>query len=205
MKSKTSYFGLAETESDYLITSRRQRCRDLLAQSELDEEDMIELYIALHVVLEVGLNALFRRLTFWHAQPVFDRREIIDQVDDINFKDKAALFLYYAHFNFENRIDQAKNHQSILDKMAHFSEIRNQLLHGHSISTFILEGRPHDSNARRKMNPKTLTKQIELFRDIIKGMTFYLEHLESVGQELNKEDLRKRYLDLSFLDQTKFG
>lgn len=199
------YLGLSETESDHLITSRREKCRKLLSQSELHEEDMIELYIALHVVLEVGLNALLRRLTLWHAQPAFDRREVINQVDDINFKDKTALFLYYGHFNFGQKIDQAKEHQSILKKMAHFSEIRNQLLHGHSISTFVLEGQPHESSVRRKMNPETLAKQIELFRDIIKGMAFYLECLDLEERPLNKEELKEKYLDLSFLEKIKFN
>ncbi len=204
-KTEMPYLSLAETESDYLITSRREKCARLLSQPELHEEDMIELYIALHVVLEVGLNALLRRITLWHAQPAFDRREVINQVDDINFKDKTALFLYYGHFNFGQKTEQAKNHQSILKKMAHFSEIRNQLLHGHSISTFILEGQAHDSSVRRKMNPKTLAKQIGLFRDIIQGMIFYLECLDLEGRPLDKEELRKKYLDLSFLEKTKFN
>lgn len=195
------YSGLEETESNYLIISRRAKCRELLARSERGEEELIELYIALHVVLEVGLNALLRRLTLWHAQPAFDRIEAISQIDDINFKDKMAMFLYHANFDFADQAGAAEEHHSLLKKMAHFSQIRNQLLHGHSISTFFLEGREKDSETRRKMNEETFIKQLDLFRSIVTGVIFYLDHLVvASGRELDKEWLKKEYLDLSFLE-----
>lgn len=194
------YSGLEETESDHLIVSRREKCRQLLAQEELSEEDLIELYIALHTVLEVGLNALLRRLTLWHAETAFNRIEVINRIDDINFRDKMAMFLYHAHFDFGDQIEQAEGHHSILKKMANFSEIRNQLLHGHSISTFFFEGEEKESSARRKMNQETLAKQINLFREIVEGAVFYLDHLVvPEGEKIDKQSLKEKYLDLGFL------
>jgi len=191
---------LKETESDYLISSRRQKCKDILAREDLDEEDLIEFYIALHVVLEVGLNALLRHLALWHAQSFFDKAEIIDQVDDVNFKDKVAIFLYHAQFDFMDQHQDVEKHHDILKKIVHFSEIRNELLHGHAISTFILDGKSQDSDVRRKMNQATLTQQINLFKDIIKGMHFFLDHLiDSSKEKIDKESLKNKYLDIEFL------
>jgi hypothetical protein len=191
---------LRETESNYLILSRRQKCQKLIGQRELGEEDLIEFYIALHVVLEVGLNALLRHLALHRTQLFFNKAEMIDQIDDINFKDKTAMFLYYAQFDFSNSVNEAKEHHDILKKITHFSAIRNELLHGHSISTFISNGEQRDSDARRKMNQKTLDQQINLFKDIIKGMSFYLDHLIDFDDlKLDKEKLKKDYLSLDFL------
>ncbi len=199
MKSSHAYLGLEETESDYLIVSRKERCRQILQAGDPTEENMIELYIALHVVLEVGLNALLRRLTLWHVGPGFDRVEVIKQVDEIHFKDKVAMFLYHGHFNFEDEAGQAIGHHRILNKIMHFSEIRNQLLHGHSISTLTLEGKKHQSAVRRKMNQETLAKQLALFQDIVKGMNFFLNHLVVDRPGLDKKELVDKYLNVDFL------
>ncbi len=198
-----SYPGSEETESEYLISSRRQRCQNLLNQEELSEEDLIELYIALHVVLEVGLNALLRHIALWHVGSNFNRLEVIKQTDDISFQDKMAMFLYHNKFDFTGREKEIANHHSILNKILHFAAIRNQLLHGHAISTFILEGKKHDSDVRQKMNNKTLRQQIQLFRDIIEGVIFYIDCLNVEKEGLDKEGLKKKYLNLDFLDQSK--
>lgn len=199
------YLELEETESEHLISSRRQRCQDLLKKEDLSEEDLIELYIALHVVLEVGLNALLRHIALWHASPSLDRLEIIKQTDDISFQDKMAMFLYYNEFDFAGQEEKASAHHSILKKILHFAAIRNQLLHGHSISTFILDGKKHDSTVRQKMNNETLLQQIQLFRDIIEGVVFYLDCLKVEKEGLNKEELKKKYLSIDFLNQSKIG
>ena len=195
-----SYSLLKETESNYLIFSRRQKCQKLISQKELGEEDLIEFYIALHVVLEVGLNALLRHLALHRTQLFFGKAEMIDQIDDIGFKDKTAMFLYYAQFDFSDSADEAKEHHDIFKRMVHFSAVRNELLHGHSISTFISDGKKQDSDARRKMNRETLDQQINLFKSIVNGMSFYLDHLIDFDDlKLDKEKLKKDYLDLDFL------
>jgi hypothetical protein len=197
------YFGLEETESDYLISSRREKCRLLIDKEDWSEEDLIEFYIAIHVVLEVGLNALLRRLAIWDAGPGFDRREVIKQVDGVFFKDKMAMFLYHSQFDFSAREGEAQDHHNILKKIIHFSEIRNQLLHGHSISTFDIEGQKQDSAARKKMNQETFAQQINLFKDIVTGVQFYLDCLVTDRKELNKQELKDKYLDLDFLNNTQ--
>ena len=50
-------------ESVYLILSNKKKCNELLKKSELTENDIIDFYISLHLVLEVSLNSLYRKLS----------------------------------------------------------------------------------------------------------------------------------------------
>ena len=44
-------------DSLYLLQSNRQKCQTLLSKDFLTEEDIIDIYISLHMVLEVSLSS----------------------------------------------------------------------------------------------------------------------------------------------------
>lgn len=195
----------ARVESDYLIISNKEKCAELLKKESLDENDIIDFYISLHIVLEVGLNTLFRHLSLKGIVKPITEAEIIKNLDKVGFINKITMFIYNSTFTFtEPDLSRAGEYHSIIGEVINFSGVRNLLLHGHSISTiFTGDGNKRESVARKAINKDKLNKQIELFKHILEGMKFYIDHLKTTWRPDVIEIFKKEYLDDSFLTVKK--
>lgn len=189
----------ASTESSYLIISNKEKCKFLIEKDDWKDENLIDFFISLHVVLEVGLNSFLRHISLQEMQKRVDKFKLIKNLDNINFIDKVVLFIYNSKFDFSGDIDNADKYHSIIGKMRDFSALRNQLLHGHSISTIYENGNSRQSNLRSQIHPDNVQQQINKFIFIMEGMRFYFNCLKSIYTESGKESLKKEYLDFEFL------
>lgn len=187
------------TESGYLITSNKEKCRQILAKGSLNEGDIIDFLVALHIVLEVSLNSLFRNLSLTGIKKGVDDFEIAQNIDEISFIHKTILFIYNSKFNFDRKLSEATRYHSIIGKLKDFAAPRNKLLHGHSISTVFSEGNQRHSPLRRNINSQYLDEQIRKFKDIMEGMRFYLDCLDSSLTTSGKDSFKRECLDDNFL------
>ncbi len=186
-------------ESGYLIISNKEKCAKLISQSDLDEKDIIDIFISLHIVLEVSLNTLFRHLSLMSMKKDVDKFEIMENIDNINFIDKTILFIYNSKFEFGDEIADANKYHSIIGTMRDFAAIRNKLLHGHSISTIFDGERNRYSGLKKNITLENLEEQIKKFRFILEGMRFYLDHLDSLLTQDGKDNFKQTYLSHDFL------
>lgn len=187
-------------ESVYLRASNKWKCQQILGKESLTEGDIVDFLVALHIVLEVSLNSLLRDLCLSGIKKNINEQKIAQNVDEISFIHKVILFIYNSKFNYGDRLDVATRYHETIGKLKEFSEIRNKLLHGHSISTIYEEGQPRHSSLRGKLNRQYMDKQIERFRFIMEGMRFYLDCLDSPYTPSGKEDLKHTYLEDEFLN-----
>ena len=189
-------------ESVHLIKKNKKICNHLLALDKHTEENIVDFLISLHIVLEVSLNSLFRRLTIEQIKKSVDRLKVIENLDNISFIDKTILFIYSSNFNFRSKLDKATKYHKIISKMKQFSEARNKLLHGHSISTlFPQEGPERDSGMRALLSEKYMKEQIKRFKFILEGMRFYIDCLESDFTSSGKKYLKKEFLNDDFFEE----
>lgn len=186
-------------ESDYLIISNKKKISNLISYSELDENDIIDVLISLHLVLEVGLNTLFRHISLMSIKKRANRFEIIRNLDNISFIDKTVLFIYDSKFNFDGKMDKANKYHDIIGKLKEFSGVRNKLIHGHSISTIFDGEKNIKSPLKKELSLEKLGEQIKRFTFILEGMSFYLDCLDSPITESGKSDFKKEYLNRDFL------
>lgn len=189
----------ARTESEYLISSNKEKCKQLLGKSSLGEGDIIDVLVSLHIILEVSLNTLFRHLSLMGIKKDVDEFEIIKNIDAINFIDKMVLFIYNSKFNFDTKLAEASRYHSIIGTLKNFAGLRNQLLHGHSISSVFSGGKSRQSPLKKNISPESLESQIEKFKFILGGMRFYLDCLDSSLTPSGKESFKKAYLNDDFL------
>ncbi|MEK7597198.1 MAG: hypothetical protein AAB441_00965 [Patescibacteria group bacterium] len=190
-------------DSLYLVLSNRKRCKKLLNKHNLTEGDIIDTYISLHIILEVSLNALYRQIITHQIIKPISRLEVINNIDKISFIDKTTLFIYNAHFNFKNNLDESAIHHKIIEKLRTFSGIRNKLLHGHSVGSISIdENQPQVTETKKVLDLNNLKRQLRLFIDINNGLRFFLDHLIIEGSRDNYiKDLKKEYLDYSFIPE----
>ncbi len=186
-------------ESGYLITSNKEKCRGLIEESPLNDNDIIDILVSLHLVLEVGLNTMYRHLMLRDIKKDIDKFEIMKNIDNINFIDKTIMFIYNSKFDFEGKLGEATRYHSIINALRDFSGVRNKLLHGHSISTISDGEKIKNSEVKNMLNPGFLKEQIGKFCFIMEGMRFYLNCLDSGTSDADKEQFSKSYLDDSFL------
>lgn len=189
----------ARIESDYLLISNRSKCEKLLMSSDLDENDIIDILICLHMVLEVGLNTLYRHLSLFSLKKNINPLKVIENLDNITFIDKTTLFIYNSKFDFAGKEKLANEYHGIIDTIKDFAGIRNGLLHGHSISTILEEGAKTHSKLKKEINLEKMKKQIVKFCFITEGMRFYLDCLDTTLTKEGRESLKKSYLDDGFL------
>lgn len=189
------------TESLYLLQSNKLKLQEILSKPKLDENDIIDAYIYLHIVLEVSLNAFFRNLYLMKILKPISEIEVTENLDKINFIDKTVLFIYNSKFTFIGTdLEQSAIHHKIIGKLRRFCEIRNRLLHGHSISTISIdEEYIIHSKTREAINEDRLKEQIRLYKEILSGMRFFLNRLaDGTSNDLIK-DFEKEYLNDDFI------
>lgn len=191
-------------ESNYLLISNKKKVADLISHSELNRNDIIDIFISLHIVLELGINTLFRKIITPTLKKDIDLHEMIENLDNINFIDKVTMFIYYSKFNLPD-IAKATEYHKIIGKLRAFSEMRNKLLHGHSISSTSRGGIKSESKLIKNLNLSKLQNQIMDFRLIIDGMRFYLDALDSNITQSGKDGFKNAYLDHGFIPNTSFS
>jgi len=191
-------------ESNHLLQSNKEKITKLLCRSDLNRNDLIDIFIGLHIVLEVGINTLFRKLITPTLKKDVDVYIMTENLDNINFIDKTVMFIYYSKFDFSD-ITKATEYHKIIGKLKAFSEMRNRLLHGHAISSTSKDGKSSQSTLIKNLNLSKLQSQIMDFRYILDGICFYLDALESNLTKDGKESYKKAYLDQSFLPNTSFS
>ena len=188
-------------ESDYLIISNRAKCSEIIANSELSEEDVIDALISLHLVLEIGLNTIFRYISLWSIRKDVPTLDIINNIDRVSFLDKTTMFIYNSKFNLVTEDDfyKATEYHSLIERIKDFSSMRNRLLHGYSICSVFDGSKNIESSTKSKINLENLQRQITKFKLIMEGMRFYVDKLDCPITKEGKENLKKSYLDDSFL------
>jgi hypothetical protein len=190
------------SESSYLIESRKKICAEILSKGKLNEPDAIEFCISLHTVLEVSINSLFRDLILPEIKKAVNELEIRENLDDISFRDKVTLFVYTSKFNLDgagNLVRRATEYHSIINELKRFAEIRNRLIHGHSVSSIFIPGeKPAHSRTRKALTEEGLKEQIKLYRHILEGLRFYIDRLDNLPKDTKKYS-KENYLDDSFL------
>jgi len=189
---------IMSVESDYLIIENRKRCRAILLKQDKTEEDMMDLFIYLHIILEVSLNGLFRNISLSNLKKGIDELEVSKNLDNISFMDKTIMFIYDSSFDFDGKLDDATSFHKVIGKLKEFSGIRNELLHGHTIKMVNNNGNKTLSHLKSQLTPDNMHKQINRFKFIIDGITFYLSCLITVSDK-DKEGYYSRYLNYDFI------
>src|ERR1035437_9876343 len=138
-------------ESNYLFYSSRKKISELLEKDKLNQNDIIDIFIGLHIVLELGINNVFRKIITPTLQKKISTHIMIENLDNINFIDKIVMFIYYSKFNFTD-IDKATEYHKLIKKLRSFSEMRNKLLHGHSIMEVSGEKGISKSKLKKNLN-----------------------------------------------------
>lgn len=207
IKTQTDKFSLTMTniisifESNYLLDSRKDICRMIIKKRTLEEGDILDFLLSLHIVLEVGINGFFRTFISPTFKKDIDLRDMIENLDKISFIDKVVIFIYYSKFKFDD-IEKATNYHKIIGELKSFSEIRNKILHGHAVSTIsTANGEDSESILRKKLNHNILNSQIRKFKFILEGLKYYIMMLDSslVPNGTGRESYINRYLDGNFL------
>lgn len=188
-------------ESNYLFYSNREKVSILLNKKLLNKDDIIDIFIGLHIVLELGINNVFRKIISSDFKKDIDTHIMINNLDNINFIDKTIMFIYYSKFKFTD-ISEATRYHSIINKIKSFSEMRNKLLHGYSISEISGENGIFKSKLKKDLNLIKLKQQLEDFKFILDGLCYYLDCVESSWTTNGKNLLKETYLNHNFIPET---
>ena len=175
--------GVLILESTHLIKTNKWKCEKIFKEGNFSENNIIDILISLHLIMEIGINGLFRVMshpTFKKDVDILDRME---KIDKINFIDKVTMFIYFGNFDFtdtkyfKNRLEDATKYHKIIGTLKNFAEIRNSLLHGHSLGIVhnLDMSNKRNTKTQEKLNEDFLKKQIKKFKFIMNGIGFYLD------------------------------
>lgn len=192
----------AVVESHHLLLSNRQKCNEILKKSKRDKNDYIDFFIALHMVLEAGINGFFRQIVMIRVQKGVEKTKIAGDLDKVSFIDKVIFFFTLPSFDFQGQIDEADKHYKAIGTLRDFASIRNKLLHGHMVGEFYdsVERSPTRTSSSELLNEEYLQKQIEKFKLITNALSFYFDCWESSINDHGKKEIKKQFLDTSFLE-----
>jgi len=188
-------------ENHHIFLSNKIRCREILSNNSKTKEDIIDFLISLHLVLETGLNSFYREIILIQLQKNIEQTKIANNLDNINFIDKTALFFYLPRFNFHDKINEADTYHKAIGKLRQFSEVRNKLLHGHMNGqvTYSEEHRV-ETRAFELVSEENMNSQIEIFKFANEAVGFYFDHLETSISSEGKKDIKNFFLPKTFLD-----
>jgi len=190
----------ARLESGYLIIKNKEVCSSILRLQNPSENDLIDFFVSIHLVMEISLNTFFRMVSLTEMQKRVDPLAVIKNLDGINFIDKTILFIYNSHFNFNGDLDSADRYHAVIGQLRQFSEPRNKLLHGHSISTIFHQDTNRHSDTRNIITRERMNNQIRLYKSIMEGLKFYFDCLQSSFSDSGKNTIKMEYLDDAFLN-----
>ena len=183
------------SESLHLLNSNRNKCKAIFQKEDKSPNDIADFLISLHLVLEIGLNGMYRELVINNLQKTIDKSKITNHLDSITFIDKTIMFVCMEKYSFDS-IEEANDHYSIIETLRNFSGTRNKLMHGSMIGSFE-DGKSNLSVATKVLNTEHMDAQIEKFKRIINGVTYYLNNLNNCP--VDKDELNKKFLDLTFI------
>lgn len=195
-------------ESTHLIKSNKWKCEKIFAEGNYSENNIIDILISLHLILEIGINGLFRAISNPTFKKDIDILERMEKIDNINFIDKVTMFIYFGNFNFsdtknvKNRLGDATKYHKIIGTLKDFTNARNSLLHGHALHTIrdINTSTERKTKTQAKLNTDFLDDQIKKFQFIMDGMSFYLDCYEKERIPLDvKAGIFRAYLENGFL------
>jgi len=191
-------------ESNHVLNSRRKMCGELIKKIELSENDILEFLLALHFVLEIGINTFFRNYysTSSKQNPLKDENEL----DEINYIDKIRFFINSNNFLYKDgeAVEISKrNAKKLIKDLKCFGRNRNMIIHGHSVSEVSGEG-VKKSKLKNKLNLDSLDKQILLFKDILESLNYFIDILETNVSKDQMIKFQESFLSDTFLnDSTK--
>ncbi len=191
-------------QSHYFLIGRRKLCKKLLNKShksKLTEEERLEFLLALHIVLEVGINSFLRSLYSTYTNLDYVKYENV--IDEVNYIDKTRMFLSSNRFIFSSggeKRDAEKRAKKLIQSLIKFGRIRNMIMHGHSLSESS-GGAPKQSNLKEILTSESkVDRQVQRFKDIIESFNFFVDRLETSVNEEQIKTLKKNFLDSSFLN-----
>jgi len=85
--------------NDSFLIYHRKKCHDLINTGFNNKEDIMQFFLALHIVLEVGINSFFRQLV---TVLRFGRLKM-SCLDQVNFIDKVTMF-FYLPYSFNDMV-----------------------------------------------------------------------------------------------------
>ncbi len=197
---KTAISGFSE--SPYIIDSNRKKFNLIANKDTWTQGDTIDMLLSLHIVLEVGLNHIFRHITLYKLKKQVDKIEIIKNIDEISFRDKLTLFIYNTSFDFGDKLPEASKHHKIIKILKDFAGIRNQIMHGHAIATINEHGEPRHTTLRKiTLTDIVLREQISKYTKIVDGVNFYLDSLSDKSFQPQLQHYKK-YIAYDFIPQS---
>lgn len=195
-------------ESTHLIKSNKWKCEKIFTEGNYSENNIIDVLISLHLILEIGINGFFRAISNPTFKKDVDILERMEKIDNINFIDKVTMFIYFGNFDFsdsghfKNRLVDATKYHKIIGTLKDFTNARNLLLHGHAIHTItdLNTSTKRKTKTQAKLNKDFLDDQIKKFQFIMDGMSFYLDCYEKERIPLDaKVGIFGAYLEKGFL------
>lgn len=183
-------------ENDHLIISNRAKCKEILWKQQRSQEDIIDFLVSLHLVLEISLHTFYRHIILLQIKKNIPHIDVAQNLDNISFWDKTALFFYLSVFDFQWNEARAEHFHKAIGMIKNFCETRNKLLHGHMVWELVSGDWRKKSRAYELATEENMKHQIERFKFIIDAVSFYYGHL----QKSFWEGYKNEYLRCDFLD-----
>lgn len=189
-----------KVESNYFLVSRRKECEIFLNKNNPTESEILEFLLALHFVLEIGINAFFRG--YYKTSSNYDLSQDSKDIDSVDFINKIILFINCNKFILIDKKDVEMAHdlaKKLPGKIKNFNNIRNMIVHGHSVSEIsgaIIKKSPLKS----KLNKNSYKKQIDDFKEILTGINYFIDRLDTHIPKNQLEVFKNTFLDISFLN-----
>lgn len=193
-----------KVESNYFFISRRDKCTEFLKIDDPKEADILEFLLNLHFVLEIGINTFFRY--YYKLFSNYDFFKDGSEIDKVGFYDKITIFFNENSFTLETGENLNTSRQrvnEVIGLIKNFNNIRNMIVHGHSISEISCGEEKTQSSLKSKLNKDYCIKQIENFKKIILNINYFIDRLDTKVQRDTIEMFQKNYLDLGFLNLKK--
>jgi hypothetical protein len=185
-------------ESNHLYNSSINKVSRLLSKECVNRNDLIDIFVGLHLILELGINNIFRKIILPSIKKQIGTHKIFNNLDNISFLNKIVMFVYYSKFNFPDN-KKATEYHKIIGTLRNFSQIRNKLFHGHSITEISKNGNTTRSSTMEKLDTIVLKNQIKDFKFIIKGMRYYVDCFDTTITSIDKDKYKKSFLMDDFI------
>lgn len=188
-------------ESDFLIKSNRVKLNvfinKLNKNDELLESELMDAFISLHILLEVGINTVLRKVSLRRLNQAIESLVAVRDLDEVAFRDKVSCLIYFGSFNPDLEKNKFSENETILNEIKKFCEPRNRLLHGHAVIAIgDQNGIKKSTTTSALLNNPLFMEQLSRYYDIVNRLYYYLCNLEPA---LNNIDELKTFLDNSFI------
>ena len=179
----------------------RKKCSEILEKENIEQVDIYEFLIHLHLVLESAIHIFFRRIMlakhigYNNSKKKEKNRELID---NIGFIDKVVILKNISRF----KPDEGEKYDSAISDLINFAEVRNKLLHSHKMAEIQDGNRIYKTRALELLSRKKMDEQIKIFKKVMVALNFYYDYLE-LEEIKHAGDMITCYLDAKFLDSSR--